>query len=134
MEFTEICNLISEDKPLPPHQPVEARIAYQYVKNADTCYKACMIMKPDAARMKLDAFHMFIDISRERQRYVEGSRRIQESIKRGDEMLSALMHQISPDADYKELFIKAIDVIETMHGCEGHTMRNSAELKMKGEF
>lgn len=133
MEFTDICNLISEGKSLPPHQPVETRIAYQYVKNADTCYKACMIMKPDAAKMKLDAFHMFIDISRERRKYAEGNRRLQESIMRGEEKLSALMKDITPDADYRELLLKAIDIIEVMHGCEGHTMRRSAELSMKGE-
>ena len=133
MEFTEICNLISEGKELPPHQNIETRIAYQYVKNADTCYKACMIMKPDAAKMKLDAYHMFIDIKREKTKYLESNRRIQSLIMKGEESLSALMKDIEPEADYKELFLRAIEVIEILHGCEGHTMRRSAELSMKGE-
>ncbi|GEM_PF-4490067 len=133
MDYNEIHRIAVECK-RPQLSNIEDNLAYFALYGLNKAYGERIITKSEASSYKVRFGYIIDDLKNQKNLSLEAYRAYQNNIKSASTRLSDLMKQVGPDADFQELFLSALGIIEQFEGMSENCIQKNAENRIKGKL
>ncbi len=130
MTFRDICEYANKKEELPRYAKLADKSAYYAMLYLIECFKNKIIAEEEAKKQKGIIDKLYCELSYNESRVFDTYARQQENIRAAESDISALIKSVNPDADYKELFLRAMDIVSKLEGHQSSVYRKQLENKV----
>lgn len=131
MIFKDICEAANKRTGLTRSARLADKAAYWAMLCLTECFKQNIFDAEEAKKQKAIIEKQYYELSYNEAKVFDTYTRQQENIRSAEEDISKLLKSVKRDSDFKELFLRAMDIVSKLEGHQTSVYRKQLEPKLK---